>query len=62
MNDIVDIRRAYRVNEISNIGCIRSKQNVADKFTRHIGIEILDNAMRTGRLDFVIEQWVFQER
>lgn len=62
MNDIADIRRAYRVNEITNIGWARSKQNVADNFTRHVGNDILDKAMRTGRLDFVIEQWVFKEK
>lgn len=62
MNDVTDICRAYRVNEINNIGWVRSKQNIADNFTRHTGNDILANAMRTGRLEFVIEQWVFKEK
>lgn len=41
MNDIADIHLAYRASEISNIGWIRSKQNITDNFTRHVGHEIL---------------------
>lgn len=33
MSDIADVCRAYRVNEIVNIGWVCSQQNVADKFT-----------------------------
>lgn len=62
MNDIADIRRAYRVNEITNIAWVRSAQNIADNFTRHVGNDILVNAMQTGRLKFVIEQWVFKDK
>lgn len=62
MNDIADVRRAYRVNEINNIGWVRSKQNVVDNFTRHTGKDILANATRSGRLEFVIEQWVFKKK
>lgn len=60
MNDIADIRRAYRANETPNIYWVRYKRNSADNFTRHGGNDILDNAMRTGHQDFVIEQWVIK--
>ncbi|CDF35631.1 unnamed protein product [Chondrus crispus] len=60
MNEIADIRRAYRVGEIDNVAWIRSKQNIADNLTRHNGNDILKKAMETGRIDFVIEQWVYK--
>lgn len=60
MNEIADIRRAYRENEINNVAWIRSQQNVADNLTRYNGNLILRNAMDTGRLDFKIEQWAYK--
>jgi len=61
MNEIADIRHAYRENEITNIAWIRSDQNIADNFTRHHGNNILRNAIETGRLNFIIEQWVYKD-
>ena len=61
MNEIGDIRRAYRVNEITNTGWIRSEQNAADNLTRHHGNAILNDAMTTGYLKFTIEQWVYRD-
>lgn len=62
MNDIADIRRGDRVKEITNVAWVRSTQSVSDNSTRHVGNDILANAMQTGELDFVIEQWVFKEK
>lgn len=50
--DIVDIRRAYRANEITNIGWVCSNHNVADNFNRHVENDILVNAMRASRLRY----------
>jgi len=60
MNEIADIRRAYRQNEITNIAWIRSERNIADNFTRHVGKDLLKHAMTTGELKFVVEQWVYK--
>lgn len=61
MNDISEIRRAYRANEIDNVAWIRSEQNIADDLTRLIGNGILFNTLRSGTLNFIIEQWVCKE-
>ena len=61
MNDISDIRRAYRQNEITNVAWVSSKQNIADNLTRLDGNSILLSTMETGHLDFVIEQWVCKD-
>ena len=60
-NEIADIRRAYRVNEIKNTGWIRSEQNAAGNLTRHHGNAILNYAMTIGYLKFTIEQWVYRD-
>lgn len=62
MNDIAEIRRAYRLNDISSIGWVRSYQKIAGKFTRYVENDILDDAMQTGNLEFDIEQWIFKEK
>lgn len=41
MNGIADIRRVYCDNEITNIGWIRSQQNVADKFSVGMAMTVL---------------------
>lgn len=61
MNEIADIRRAYRQNEITNIAWIRSENNIADNLTRHVGNDLLKRAMATGELKFVVEQWVYKD-
>jgi len=61
MNEISDIRRAYRDNEITNVGWIRSEQNIAENLTRLVDNKILRTALETGRLQFTIEQWVYKD-
>lgn len=61
MTDIADIRRAYKHNEITNVAWVRSQQNIADNFTRRNGNNILIQTMRTGKLDFTIEQWIYKD-
>lgn len=58
MDGVADFRRAYKHNEISNVAWIRSAQNNADNFTRCDGNNILHETMRTGKIKFVIKQWV----
>lgn len=61
MNKVADFRRAYKHNEISNVAWIRSAQNIADNFTRREGNNILRETMRTGKIKFTIEQWVYKD-
>jgi len=61
MNEISDVRRAYREREITNVAWIRSEQNIADNLTRSNGNDILRRTMESGKLDFVIEQWVYKD-
>lgn len=62
MNEISDVRRAYKDGEITNVAWVRSAQNIADNFTCMKGNDILHNTMSTGKLNFVIEQWVYNEK
>ena len=59
LNEIADIRRAYKDNEITNVAYIRSEDNIADNLTKFIGNGILRKALETGRLDFTIQEWVY---
>lgn len=61
MQEIADIRRAYRQNEITNIAWIRSEQNIADNLTRLRGNAILARTMETAFLRFTIQEWVYKE-
>lgn len=56
MNDMSEIGRAYRNNEITNVAWIKISQNIAKNLTRLNGNQILPHAMRTGKLDFKIEK------
>ena len=57
MNDIADVRRAYRPNEVENIAWIRSKHNIANNLTRRIGNPLLLGTLSTSNLPFDIEEW-----
>ena len=61
MNEISDIRQAYKDREITNVTWIRSSQNIADNLTRKQGNDILRQTMTTGKLEFIIEQWVYND-
>lgn len=61
MNDISEIRREYKVNEIDNVAWIRSAQNIADDLTRLVGNDILLNTLRSGTIHFYIEQWICKD-
>lgn len=61
MNEIADIRRAYRRGDFTNVAWIHSAQNIADNMTKHEGNTILADTMATGCLDLTIEQWVYEE-
>jgi hypothetical protein len=62
MNEIADIRRANRENEITNSVLVRSEQSIVDSLTRRVGNPLLMHAISTGRLSFHIEQWVYKDK
>lgn len=57
-NAVVDIRRAYKDDEISSVAWIRSEHNIADNFTRLNGNDVLNEVLRSGKLNCTIEQLV----
>lgn len=61
MNEIAYIRRAYRDNEITNVGWVRSEHNIADSLTRFESNETLRTAMQTEILCFTIQEWVYKD-
>lgn len=61
MNNISEIRRAYKENKIDDVAWIRSEPNIADDLTRLVGNSILLNTLRSGVLKFVIKQWVCKD-
>lgn len=54
MNDVSEIRRAYKHNKITNAFWIRSQQSNADNHTPNEANNILRNTFHTGKLDFTI--------
>lgn len=61
MNDISEIRRAYRTQEIDNVGWLRPEHNYADPFTRRGRRDMIVDAMKSGRLNIKIEKWIYRE-
>jgi hypothetical protein len=61
MIDIAVSREAYNTQELSDIGLVRSEYNPADAFTKAGNCRILDNILRTGRLDHPVVQWVIRQ-
>ena len=60
MLDIHSARQAYRAHEISNIGFVRSNNNLADGLTKpkkqKAIFDLLQNAIHTP----VCEQWILR--
>eukprot|EP00180_Rhodochaete_pulchella_P000372 Plantae.Rhodophyta-Rhodochaete_pulchella.ctg12617.p2 GENE.Plantae.Rhodophyta-Rhodochaete_pulchella.ctg12617~~Plantae.Rhodophyta-Rhodochaete_pulchella.ctg12617.p2 ORF type:complete len:137 (-),score=21.90 Plantae.Rhodophyta-Rhodochaete_pulchella.ctg12617:1933-2343(-) len=56
--DIAAAREVYNRNEISNVGLVSSKDNLADGLTKPGLFEILVLVMRTGLDDLKVQQWI----
>ncbi len=60
MIDLQAVRDAYQCLEISNIGFVRGPNNPADGMTKLGNCEPLIHLLRTGKVNFEVEQWVLK--
>lgn len=56
--DIAAVREAHRKKEISNVGWVKSKNNLADGLTKYSKSNILNDVIENSMLDHPIEQWI----
>lgn len=61
MNDMGDLKRTYRFDELLNMFWIRISWTIADKFTRTHGNSIVRDAVETWVLNFVFKQSIFKD-
>ncbi len=59
--DIAAAREGYRRREISNIGFVRSDQNLADGLTKTMTQAALPSVLSTGKLQITPEQWIIRD-
>ena len=62
MIDLQAVRDAYTSHEISNVGFLRAPNNPADGMTKIGPCAALDHLLRTGKTDFLVEQWVLRHK
>ena len=60
MFDVHAAREAYKRKEISNIGFVRSSENLADGLTKGNMQKALLNLLQTGEQKIDCEQWIFR--
>lgn len=60
MIDIAAARQAYELEEISNIGLVRSEHNIADGLTKPKFCKALGNLLKTGMDLNPVEQWIIR--
>ena len=61
MIDISALRQAYSTGEISNIGHVLTKYNIADSLTKRSKCALLDELLRTGKLSHPVNLWIIHE-
>lgn len=60
MIDVAAAREAYKRNEISNVGLVKSEHNVADGLTKPGPCAALEAVLRTGRDTNPVQQWIIR--
>lgn len=61
MLDIAAAREGFRDKVISDIGFVRSSHNIADGLTKSMSQAALQNAVSSGELNVVPEQWIVRD-
>jgi hypothetical protein len=59
--DLSILRQGYRKKEIANVGFVRSEYMIADPMTKICRNALLDEAMRTGKLDHLVAEYIVPE-
>ena len=62
MLDIHTAMQEYQAQEISNIGFVRSENNIADRLTKSKKQAALLNILSTGRCSINCERWIFRDK
>ena len=57
MHEMAEIRYAYHSHEISKVGSIRSKHNIADNLMRNATNQVFLQVLTIGYLQHPIELW-----
>jgi len=60
--DLACAREGYRRFDIDDIGLVSSEENLADGFTKEVNMDRLHAAIRTGKLNTVVKQYVIRSR
>lgn len=60
MLDISAAREGFKDKNISDIGFVRSSQNIADGFTKSMSQASIRQVVATGYLNFTPEQWLIR--
>jgi hypothetical protein len=58
--DLASAREGYRKLEIDDIGLVSSEENLADGFTKETNMDKLREAVRTGKLNTIVKQFVIR--
>lgn len=61
INEISDIRQSYKHKDIGKAAWTFVSQNFADNFARCNVNATFTKIMRTGKLHFMVEQWIYKE-
>ena len=54
-------RQAYKEQDVSNIGFVRSNYNIADELTKTKNREALRNFITTKMLSIKVDQWIIRK-
>ena len=61
MIDLSSVKEAYKNGEANDIVFIRSEYNPADALTKIMKSNILENILKTARIDHPIEQYIHRD-
>lgn len=61
MIDVAAAREGFRDMHISDIGFVRGKDNCADGLTKKMSRKVLQDIMRTHKLEIKCEQWIIRK-
>lgn len=62
MLDIAAAREGFWKHEISDIGFVRSNNNLADGLTKSMKQEALRFSLLSGRVDVLVDQWIIRKK
>lgn len=61
MIDIAALRQSYSCGEITNIGHVLTRFNIADALTKKLKSSNLDELLKTGKIDHPVNLWIIHK-